>query len=339
MTLYDAELAGLSTDQRIRFAKEAEAAGLGFEQRVSGSEGANWTQAVREITIANSAGFVGHHQATSASLSIRVLAEDRGVKQTDFYFVGGRFLSDLGSPAAVGREAARRAVAKLGARNVKSQTVPVVVAPEAGTRFMHWISRAVSGQRVYGRATFLADKLGKQVMSPVVTIIDDPTLHRGPDSYPFDAEGVRAARTVLVQDGVLRGYLTDAYAARRLNMRLSGHATRTYRTTPEIGPSNLYLQKGAAKRQDLLKSVRSGLYLTEVFGTGFNNVTGDFSQGASGFWIEDGELAYPVQGITVAGNILNVLSNVQAVGDDLSFNRGAVTSPTLLVGALTLGGS
>ena len=191
---------------------------------------------------------------------------------------------------------------------------------------------------MYRRQSFLVDKVGQQIGSPLITIIDDATMVEGVASRPFDDEGVRSAGVTVVEGGVLKQYICDSYSARRLNLRPTGHASRGYTSIPSVGSSNLYVKNGDTSRADIIKSVKSGLYLSSMFGSGMNSVTGDFSQGATGFWIENGELTYPVQEITIAGNVMKALSNVKAVGNDLSFKLGSTASPTLLIGEMTVGG-
>jgi PmbA protein len=338
LMMFDESLGKLSPEKKIEMAKAAEDAGLKFDKRITNGRGTSWNDSRSQITLANSDGFVGQYQTTGASISVNLLAEENGVKQTSGWFTFGRYFNKLASPKEVGEEAARRTIAKLGGRKVKSQVVPVVVAPEVASGFVSSIFGAAAGGNIYRRQSFLVDKIGQEIGSPLVTIVDDATLADGVASRPFDGEGVKTSQLTILDKGVLKTYVCDSYSARRLNMKPTGNASRGYQSTPGVGGTNLYLKNGATDPKDIVKSVKNGLYLREFFGSGVNSVTGDFSQGASGFWIENGELTYPVQEITVAGNFMKALKNVQAVGNDLSFRAGSTASPTLLVSELTVGG-
>lgn len=340
LLLFDNALEKLSTEKKIEMARTAENAGLKFDKRVNNGRGSSWSDSRTQVTLANSDGFVGQYQMTSASLSVGLLAEDEdGTKQSDGWYTFSRYLHKLEDPKLVGEEAARRTVKRLGGRKVKSAVVPVVLDPEVASQFPGLIFGAASGGRIFRRSSFLVDKVGQQIASPMITIIDDATMADGLASRPFDAEAVKTSNRTVVEKGVLKEYLCDAYAAKRLNLKPTGNAGRGYQSTPGVGSSNLFIKNGDKSPADIIKSVKNGLYLTDMFGSGMNSVTGDFSQGASGFWIENGEITYPVQEITIAGNVTKVLSNVQAVGNDLSFKLGSTASPTLLISEMTVGGS
>lgn len=338
LLMFDESLGSLTPEKKIEMAKAAEAAGMSFDKRITNGRGTSWNDSRMQVTLANSDGFVGQFQTTSASISVGLMAEENGVKQTDGWYTFSRFLNKLESPEAVGKEAGRRTVAKLGGRKAKSQVVPVVVDPQVGSGLVSTLFGAASGNRIYRRTSFLVDKVGQEVGSPLVTIIDDATMADGVGSRPFDGEGVRSGQITVVEKGVLKGYVCDSYSARRLNLKPTGNASRGYQSTPGVGSSNLYLKNGDTDPKEMVKSVKNGLYLTDMFGSGMNGVTGDFSQGASGFWIENGEITYPVQEITIAGNVMKALQNVQMVGNDLSFRLGSPASPTLLISEMTVGG-
>ena len=338
LLMFDESLGTLTPEKKIEIAREAEDAGLKFDKRITNGRGTSWNNSQSQITLANSDGFVGQYRTTSASLSVNLLAEENGVKQTDGYYTLSRFYNKLASPRSVGEEAARRAVGKLGGKKVKSQVVPVVVSPEVASGFAGMIFYAAAGGSIFRRQSYLVDKVGQQIGSPLVSIIDDATMADGVASRPFDSEGVKTSQITIVENGVLKNYICDSYSARRLKLKPTGNAARSYQSTPSVGSTNLYLKNGTTDPKDIIKSVKNGLYLTAFFGSGFNDVTGDFSQGASGFWIENGEKTYPVQEITLAGNILKAFQNVQAVGNDLSFKLGSTASPTLLITDMTVGG-
>jgi PmbA protein len=341
LMIFDEALARVTPEKKIAMAREAEAAGREYDKRITNSQGANWSDSTSEVTLANSDGFVGQYKGTSSNLSLGLLAEENGVKQTDFWFTFNRFFDKLDSPQSVGRKAAERVVKKLGGRKVKSQKVPVVIDPYVSRLLVSLVFGAASGGSIYRKSSFLIDKVGAEIASPMVTIVDDATKWDGPASRPFDAEGVKSSPVTLVEKGVLKTYVCDSYSARRLKLKPTGNSSRSYQSLPFVGSTNSYIQAGTSSPQEILKSVKSGLYLTGLlgFGQGNNNVTGDFSLGAVGFWIENGELTYPVQEITLAGNMLSVLKNISMVGNDLEFKFGGLAAPTLLVSEMTIGGA
>lgn len=338
LMLFDDSIAKLTPEKKIAMVKEMEDAGRSFDKRITNSNGASWSNSVGQITLANSDGFVGQYQTTIANMSVGLLAEENGVKQRDGWFSLDRFFNKLDTPKAVGEEAARRTIRRLGGKKVKSQAVPVVISPEVARDFIGMIFGASSGGSIYRRSSYLVDKIGQEIVAPSITIVDDATIADGLASRPFDGEGVKSSAVTVIDNGVLKTYVCDAYAARRLDAKVTGNAGRNYQSAPNVTSTNLFLKNGKTDPKDMIKSVKNGLYLTEMFGSGVNSVTGDFSQGASGYWIENGEITYPVQEITIAGNVLKVLKNVQAIGNDLSFKLGSTASPTLLVSEMTVGG-
>lgn len=339
LMLFDESIAKLTPEKKIEMARTAEEAGMKFDKRIKNANGTSWNDSQSQITLANSDGFVGQYQGTSASLSCSLLAEDEdGTKQTDGHYTFGRYLNTLASPQSIGEEAGRRVVRKLGGRKVRSAVVPVVLDPRVASFMLGDIFGAASGGSIYRRSSYLIDKIGQQVTSPMITIVDDAIMADGVASRPFDAEGVKSSSVVVIEKGVLKQYVCDSYAARRLNMKPTGNAARSYQGNPNTGSSNLYIKNGDTSPEDIVKSVKNGLYLDRVGGQGMNSVSGDFSMGANGRWIENGEITHAVQEITVAGNILKVLSNVKTVGNDLSFKLGTTASPTLLIGEMTVGG-
>ncbi len=339
LMMFDEALAKVPTEKKINLVREAEDAGLKFDKRITNSNGAGWNDSRSQVTLANSDGFVGQYQTTSASMSVRLLAEQDGVKQTDGWYTFNRYFNKLDSPKSVGEEAGRRVSKRLGGRKVKSQVIPVVFAPEVASELVDLIFGAVSGASVYRKASFLAGKIGEEIASPLISVVDDATLVDGPSSRPFDAEGVKSSQVTVVEKGVLKNYVCDSYSSRRLNLSPTGNAVRSYQSLPGIGSTNLFMKPGTSDPKEIVKSVRNGLYLTELNGFGVNNVTGDISRGAVGFWIENGEMTYPVQEITIAGNVLKMLKNIAMVGNDMTFKLGATAAPTLLVSEATIGGA
>lgn len=338
LLMFDESLADVTPEHKIAMVREMEAAGLGYDSRISNSNGASWSNSIGQVTLANSDGFVGQYRSTRANMSVALLAEQDGVKQRDYWYTFDRYFGKLESPSSVGVEAGKRVVARLGGRKVKSQSVPVVLDPHISANFVDMIFGAASGDSIYRRASYLVDQIGKEVVSPSITIIDNATIPDGPASRPFDAEGVKSSMVNVIENGVLQCFVCDAYSARRLAAKVTGNAGRGYSSGPGVSSSNLFLKPGDTPPEDIIKSVQNGFLLTEMFGSGVNSVTGDFSQGASGFWIQNGEIAFPVQEITIAGNVLKVLKNVQAIGNDLSFRRGSTAAPTMLISEMTVGG-
>ncbi|MBL8018320.1 MAG: TldD/PmbA family protein [Leptospirales bacterium] len=338
LNLTDTTIASILPEKKIEMARACEAAGLAFDKRIVNSDGTGWSDSHGRFTLANSDGFVGQYEGTSVGISASLLAEEGGVKQTDYWYSYDRFFSKLDAPESIGKEAARRTVARLGARKVKSQTAQLVVDPLVSRRFVGMIFSAASGGSIYRKSSFLFEKLGKQIGSALLNIVDDATLPDGPASRPFDGEGLPSRRMDLVRDGVLLEMPCESYSARKLGRKPTGNAVRGYQSSPVASSSNLYMLPGKDSPDAIIGSVKSGLYVTQLMGMGFNGVTGDLSQGAAGFWIENGALSYPVQEITIAGNFLEMLGNLTAVGNDVSFKMGSTAAPTLLISSVTIGG-
>jgi PmbA protein len=257
--------------------------------------------------------------------------------QRDYWFSHARSLKELETPEAVGQEAARRALRRLGARKVGTQRVPVVFSPEIAPSILGEVLAAVNGDAIYRQASFLAGKLGESVAAANLTIVDDGTMPGRFGTRPFDGEGLPTRRTVVLKNGVLQSYLLNTYTARKLGLRSTGNAARGLAGTPGIGAGNFYLLPGEQTQQGILSSIPSGLYVTELIGQGGNTVTGDYSCGASGLWIENGALAYPVEEITIAGDMKEMLRNITAIGSDLIF-YGSVACPAICVEGMTIAG-
>src|SRR3954471_4763793 len=252
-------------------------------------------------------------------------------------------MANLESPESVGAEAARRTLRRLGARRVSTQRVPIVFSPEAARSLIGSVFDAASGDAIWRHASFLAGKLGEQIGAAALNIIDDntmllPTGVGGFGTSPFDGEGLPSRRTVVLEGGVLRNYMLNTYAARKLAMKSTHNASRGLAGAPGIGPGNLYLEPGSQTPEQIIREVKAGLFVTSLMGFGTNIVTGDYSRGAAGLWIENGELTHAVEEITIAGNLGEMLNNVTAIGNDLVF-RGSVASPTLRIDGMTIAGA
>jgi PmbA protein len=296
------------------------------------------------MVLANSCGFIGGYRTSYAGVSAAPLAMDaNGQMQRDGWWSSARCFAHLDSPEAVGEEAARRTLRRLGARRVPTQRVPIVFAPEVARSLIGSVFEAASGDSIWRSASFLAGKLGEKIAASNLTIVDDntmmlPTGAGGFGTSPFDGEGLPSQRTVVVEQGVLRNYLLNTYTARKLDMKSTHNASRGLAGTPGIGCGNLYLEPGTLSSEDIVRDVSAGFYVTSLMGFGTNIVTGDYSRGATGLWIENGQLTHAVEEVTIAGNLAEMLMNVTAIGSDLVF-RGAVASPTLRIDGMTVAGS
>ncbi len=337
--LYYDDVYSLSSEQRIAHARRAERAALDADPRIQNSEGGSFDAASGRRALANSLGFAGEYRRSYCSVTaVPVARGEDGSLQRDYWFAVARSLARLQSPEEVGKVAAQRALRRLGARKIKTTRVPVVVDPITAEALLGYLAEAVNGDAIYRGASFLAGKLGERVAGENVTVVDDGTLPGGFGSEPFDGEGVPTRRTTVLEHGVLKSYLLNTYTARKLGLKTTGNAARGLAGTPGISCGNFFLEKGTKTPQQILAGVKEGLYLTDFLGFGVNLVTGDFSRGASGLWIVSGEPAYPVEEITVAGNLREMLRNIAEIGNDLEF-RGAVAAPTLRIEGLTVAGA
>lgn len=336
LDLYDEQIEVLSTQDKIDISLRAEDAARAVSPYIVNFEGGGFDSTSGTLILANSLGFAGEYRGTSFSLATVPVATDGSKMQRDYWFDVRRKFCDLDTPEVVGRIAAERALRKIGARAVSTQNVPVVFEPNVARDLIQDIFHATSGESIFRKASFLVGKRGERVANEKVTIIDDGTIKRGLGSRPFDAEGVPTRRTVVIRNGILENYLLNMYTARKLGLESTGNASRGLVGSPGVEAGNFFLEPGNASPQDIIKSVTKGLLVTELLGFGVNIVTGDYSRSASGIWIENGELTFPVQGVTIAGNLKDMLAAVEMVGNDLDF-RGSIASPTLLIGRMTVG--
>jgi len=338
LNLFHEDVYSLPTSERIDFARRCEAAAMSADTRIENSDGGSFDAATGRKVLANSLGFVGEYRSSYCSVSTSPIAMSaNGEMQRDYWYSSARTLAKLDSPESVGAEAARRTLRRLDARRVPTQRVPVVFAPEIARSLIGAIFDAANGDSIYRGASFFTGKLGEQVAAEPINVIDDGTIVGGYGSSPFDGEGLPTRRKVIVENGVLKTYLLNTYTARKLNMQSTGNAVRGLAGNPGIGNGNLYLEAGKLSPEDILREIKNGFYVTELLGPGVNMVTGDYSRGASGLWIENGELTYPVQEVTVAGNLKEMFRNIAAIGNDLTF-RSSVASPTLRIDGMTIAG-
>jgi PmbA protein len=342
--LYYGDVYSLSGPERIEWARRCEAAALSADPRITNSDGGSFDAATGRKILVNSRGFSGSYRTSYAGVAATPLAQDAdGKMQRDGWWSSARSFALLESPESVGAEAARRTLRRLGARRVPTQRVPIVFSPETARTLIGSIFEAASGDAVWRSASFLAGKLGEAIAAPALTLIDDHTLllpsgAGGFGTSPFDGEGLLSQRNVVLENGILRTYLLNTYAARKLGLKSTHNASRGLAGAPGIGCGNLYVAPGTQTEEQILGDVPAGLYVTGLMGFGINVVTGDYSRGATGLWIENGQLTHAVEEVTIAGNLAEMLHNVTAIGNDLVF-RGSVASPTLRIDGMTIAGA
>ena len=338
LELSDPDSGIIEADRALEIAKAGEKAALGADPRIKNSEGAEFDSSRYQIMFVNSQGFLGEYQGSSYSLVVQPIAQDGDAMQQGFWYTTNRKFSKLEDAEATGKTAAARALRRLGSRKVKTTKVPVVFDPDMAAGLIRTLAGAASGPSLYKGTSFLIDRLGTQVAAPGVTIIDDGTMPGALGSKPFDGEGLATRRQHLVEKGVLKTYLLDCYSARKLKMAPTGNASRSVGSAPGVSTNNLYLEAGQYTPEQIIGSVKSGLYVTEMIGFGINMVTGDYSRGAGGMWIDDGKLAFPVQEITIAGNLKDMFLGIEMIGNDLHWRSSAV-SPTLKINEMTIAGA
>ncbi|HTL60388.1 MAG TPA: metallopeptidase TldD-related protein [Nitrospira sp.] len=330
----------LDTDRQIELAKRAEAAALAADERITNSEGADFDSSWGRVVLANSHGFIGEYRSSSYSLAVSPVAVDpaSGSMQRDAWYDVRRKFHTLDAPEAIGTEAARRTVRRLGARKVGTKRVPVVFDQESAGSLLGNLCSAASGYALYKGASFLGGQLGQQLAPDWFTVYDDGRLIGGLGSRPFDGEGLPTRKNTIVDKGVLTSYLLDTYSGKKLGLGSTGNASRSVGESPSVGPTNFYLAPGTRSVQEIIRTVKDGLYVTELIGFGINMVTGDYSRGAGGYWIENGELAYPVEEITIAGNLKHMFKDIELIGNDLVF-RGRIASPTIKIAEMMVAGN
>ncbi len=333
------DVAGDSTspEDKIAIAREAEAAALASDPRITNSEGAEYGDRRARFAYATSHGFARAYATSSFTISVAPVAAANGEMQRDYWWSTARKRACLEDPASVGRTAAARAVRRLGSRKISTTEVPVIFDPENAASLIRALAGAASGPSLYRRASFLLDRLGTTIAAPRVTVVDDGLIPGALGSRPFDGEGLATRRTVLVREGVLESYLLDSYSARKLGLTSTHHAVRDG-SGVTVATTNLMLLAGPSTPAELIASVKRGLYVTELIGFGVNAVTGDYSRGAVGLWIENGELTHPVEEVTVAGNLLEMFTRIEGIGNDLTL-RDRTAAPTVLIGRMVVAGN
>ncbi len=337
LQLYDLAVAKLTAEWKIEQAKIAEQAALDYDPRIQNSEGASFDSHIGTRVFANSRGFTGSYRTSSCGLSVVPVAKQDGLMERDYWHTAARSVAKLENPSEVGRIAAQRAIRRLGARKVPTQKVPIVFEPRTARALLGDLFGAVNGSAIYKHASFLAGKLGEKIGAEKLTVIDDATIPGLFGTCPFDDEGIASRRTPVIEKGVLKSYLLNTYTARKLGLRSTGSASRGITGNAGVGPGNFFLEAGDRTPEQILNGVRAGLYVTELIGGGTNTVTGDYSSGAAGLWIENGELTYPVSEITIAGNLKQMLMDIEELGSDLEF-RTSIAAPTVKIAEMTISG-
>lgn len=338
LQMFDPAAVELDADRKIEMALALERAALEYDPRIKRTDGATVSSSAGSFAIANSRGVARAWDGTTVSAWVLALADEgEGRQQTGVYGMTKRHLADVSPMETIGREAARRALARLGARRVPTAKVPVVMAPEIAAAWIAEMYEAFTGEAVLKQSSWLTGKLGQAIASPLVTLVDDGTLVRGLGSSPYDSEGVTTRRNVLIDAGRCASFAYDLYHSRRTGAALTGNGIRGFASTPGIGYHNLFVDPGTSSPESILASVERGFWYDDSGSYGFNPVTGDYSFQAQGWWIEKGVKVFPVEGVTVAGNSLDMLKAVAAVGNDLEF-RSSVACPTLLIGEMTVSG-
>jgi len=325
-----------SAEALVDWARRVEGAAMAVPG-ITNSEGGGATFGRTALALATTDGFFGAYAGTNCGIGVAVVGGEGTAMERDYDQASARHASDLESPEKVGKTAGERTVKRLNPRQVKSQAVPVVYDPRVSSGIVGHFVGAISGSSIARGVSFLKDRMEKQVFSAAINIIDDPHRLRGLRSKPFDGEGVANRRWALIENGVLKTWLLDGASARQLGLQTTGHAARGTGGPPAPSPTNLYMEAGTLSPAELIKDIKQGLYVTELIGMGVNGVTGDYSRGAAGFWIENGEIAFPVSEITIAGNLKDMFLNLTAA-NDLEFRHGT-NAPTLRIEGMTVAGA
>jgi PmbA protein len=333
LDLLDPQLPDVARLEEV--ARAVEAAALAVKG-VSKSAGASASSGIGGMVLVTSNGFRGAYLASRHGLSVQAIAGEGTGMERDYDFSSALHAADLMTPEAVGRSAGERAVRRLNPRKVATKRVPVVFDPRVAGTLVGHLAAAINGSAIARKTSFLKDRMGERLFAPGITVVDDPLRRRGLRSHPFDAEGVAGARRALVADGTLTTWILDCATARELGLTTTGHAQRSVSATPSPGASNLHLEPGTKTPAELIADIAEGFYVTDLIGMGVSMVTGDYSRGASGFWIEHGELTYPVSEVTIAGHLGDIFRTL-APANDLVFRYG-VNAPTVRLEGLTVAG-
>jgi PmbA protein len=337
LRLLDPSWDAMTHAERIDLAVRTERAALDAGDAITNSEGASFEYTRTRVALANTLGFNGAFESSSAGLYCVPIAQSKEGMQRDYWMSAARHRSQMDSPEDVGKRAAQRALRRLGARRIRTGKAAVIFDPLCARSLLGHIFEAVSGASVYRRSSFLVGQIGQEVAVSNLTVVDDALMPAGLGSTPFDDEGVPTQVTPIIEDGVLRNYLHSAYTARKLNSKPTGNGSRAASGAVTIAPTNFYIKAGAYTPEEIVKSTDRGLYVVELIGFGVNTVTGDYSRGAVGVWIENGEFTHPVHEVTIAGNLREMLKNIEMIGQDVTF-LGSIAAPTLKIGGMVISG-
>jgi len=318
----------ISIDEAIELATRCETSARDYDKRITNSEGATFNTSSGNHVYGNSHGFIGAYPSTSHSLSCSVIAQENDSMQRDYWYDTSRLAEKLSTPESIGEKSAQRSIARLNGRRIKTQNVPIIFRSDVAPSLLRSLTASISGNAIYRKSTFMLDQLGKKIFPDFVTISEDPLIAQALGSKSYDSDGVATSAKNLVENGVLQNFILSAYSARKLNMKNTGNAG---------GVRNLSINSGDASFDDLLKEMKTGLVVTEMMGQGVNMITGDYSRGAAGFWVENGEIQFPVEEITVAGNLKDMFNGLIAVGND-NQNPGSVTTGSWLINEMTVAG-
>lgn len=332
LELYDPSVLEISSESKIALAKQTEALALEVKE-ISNSHGASFETREVSSVLANSKGFLFSYPETFCLLGVSLQAGDTNDLVEGYWSSGSRFFQDLESPEEIAKKAVRRTLRQLNPRKIPTQNVPVVFEPEMTSWLLGFLFSCISGVAIYNHASFLVDRMGTQVGNKLIHVVDDALLPRLLGSAPFDSEGVPCRKTEVITGGVLKNYLCNTYAAKKLGLKSTGNAAGS-----GVGPGNFFLKAGESSPQDMIQSLDKGMILTRVLGHGLNPITGDISRGAFGLWVEKGEIVYPVSEMTISGNLGTILNTMDMVGDDLKF-RSPVSGPAIRIAELTLAGT
>lgn len=345
LDLYDPSIAEIPNDKKIEMAKKVEKLTLAYDKRITKSRGGSFSNNEREIILVNSKGVSHSHKTTSVGFGVGVIAGEGNSMQSGFWRSSKRHFKDLDTIEFVAGEAGKRTVEKLGARPVPTQKAPVVFDHEVAGGFWSGILMAMNGDSVYKKTTFLTDYLKKQIAPEFIMIVDDPLIPRHTSSTPVDGEGNPTMKNVLIEKGILKMFLYDSLTARKAGVKVNPIVARGggfrgggYRALPTAGALNMVVQNGSENREKIISGIKNGFYVTGLRSrSGVSSTTGTFSSGASGFWIENGEIAFPVDGVTLGGNTLDMLKNIEVLANDLEL-RGSRNCPSFKVSEMTIGG-
>ena len=331
LMLFDPEISELDSKKKISLALETEKIAL-QDKRITNSHGASFTSSEIKLILANSNGFLGQYDETHCSLSVGLQAGKTDNRVEDHWFSSKIHFKDLEPPEEVAKKAVERTVRQLKPRKIKTQRVPVIFEPLMTSWLLGFLAACISGVAIYLKTSFLVDKLGQRIGNEKITVYDDGLMPGKLGTRPFDSEGIPCQKTLVVEKGVLKNYLCNSYAARKLKLQSTGNAEGT-----GVSPNNFYLEAGTSSPQEIIASCEKGLLLIRTLGHGLNPISGDISRGAFGLWIEKGEIAYPVSEITISGNLAEILNDIEMVGSDLEFQT-SIAGPTIKIKELIVSG-